>query len=93
MSLAQGNNTPIRPRIEPGSPDPSFLCQYRVYSILKIDTGTICQLLDMTHSIRISGVKNIDKNILKKTPEGGVPLQAEVIEQQQQQQGRHAGLE
>ena len=22
MSLAQGNNTPIRPRIEPGSPDP-----------------------------------------------------------------------
>ena len=22
MSLAQGNNTPTRPRIEPGSPDP-----------------------------------------------------------------------
>ena len=24
MSLAQGNNTPTRPRIEPGSPDPEF---------------------------------------------------------------------
>ena len=24
MSLAQGNNTPTRPRIEPGSPDPEY---------------------------------------------------------------------
>ena len=24
MSLALGNNTPTRPRIEPGSPDPEF---------------------------------------------------------------------
>ena len=26
MSLAQGNNTPTRPRIEPGSPDPEQYC-------------------------------------------------------------------
>ena len=57
MSLAQGNNTPTRPRIEPGSPDPEsnaltirpvrppwqfVMSHYRYYNFLKEFSREIC---------------------------------------------------
>ena len=45
MSLAQGNNTPTRPRIEPGSPDPeSDALTTRPVSSPKIFEGFLAHL-------------------------------------------------
>ena len=58
MSLAQGNNTPTRPRIEPGSPDP----ESNALTTRPVRSPQLQVLTSEKLHLRMKGIGNGDKN-------------------------------
>ena len=72
MSLAQGNNTPTRPRIEPGSPDPESDALTIRPVRPQVNNVTVFLLQDIVSTKRLSGVsekhrQRKENNETKKT--------------------------
>ena len=64
MSLAQGNNTPTRPRIEPGSPNPES--DALTTRPVRSPTLALLKQLYFCKEIKFSSEKNFQKISMKK---------------------------